>query len=268
MGIRMIAVDMDGTCIGDRHRVPGENLNALKKAHKAGILVVPATGRTAANCPSEIRSLPFIRYVISSNGARVTDREKGTTIHEVLIPGTEAREFLLKLRGLPVWTALHMDDRLIDSNLIPSIHRKLVGTGDPAKNRWVPSLPRFLEGRKGGVEKLELFYLTERAGSRIRKLLKEHPKLSCAQFRNHYVEITAAGASKGEALRFLSERMGIPASDVMAIGDSGNDLSMLHFAGYPVAMGNACAEVKRAAVTVTATNARCGVARAVREILP
>ena len=77
--IKLIAVDMDGTCLDNRHRVPERNLWALEEAIKAGILVVPATGRALKGYPVPIRKLPGIRYVITSN------RESGFGRYDVLL---------------------------------------------------------------------------------------------------------------------------------------------------------------------------------------
>ena len=81
--------------------------------------------------------------------------------------------------------------------------------------------------------------------------------------KDRLIEITAAGVSKGSALLALAERLGLPASALMACGDGGNDTAMVAAAGLGVAMANAFPEVKAAARYVTATNNEDGVARAV-----
>ena len=81
------------------------------------------------------------------------------------------------------------------------------------------------------------------------------------------MEITAAEASKGRALKALCDQLQIDAKEVMAIGDSDNDRSMFDYAGYPVAMGNASKEIKKIAADITETNDRCGVAVAVQNVL-
>jgi hydroxymethylpyrimidine pyrophosphatase-like HAD family hydrolase len=73
--------------------------------------------------------------------------------------------------------------------------------------------------------------------------------------------------SQGHALQRWAEHRGIPRQQVMAIGDNYNDLEMLHFAGVPVIMGNACNELKQNGWMVTLGNNHSGVAHAVRAIL-
>jgi Cof subfamily protein (haloacid dehalogenase superfamily) len=65
------------------------------------------------------------------------------------------------------------------------------------------------------------------------------------------LNLTAAGISKGRGVEWVARRAGIPARDLLVVGDSGNDVSMFGVAGTAVAMGQASAEVKAAAHLVT-----------------
>ena len=267
MKIRLIAVDMDGTCIDSRHRVPQKNLQALGEALRAGIFVVPATGRTVQSCPPAVLRLKGIRYFISSNGARVSDVKRGLTIRQALMPCQAVREFVQGLRGYGVWIAVHKDDKVWDNNRIPYLHRKWIDAGDPAGSALAVHLDSWLAGQTGGVEKIQVFFLTEKGRRRTAELLKRYPDFSCACSHKYYVEITAAEASKGQALKALCDQLQIDAKEVMAIGDSDNDRSMFDYADYPVAMGNASKEIKKMAADITETNDLCGVAVAVQNVL-
>ena len=75
-----------------------------------------------------------------------------------------------------------------------------------------------------------------------------------------YIEINHINATKGRALSGLADYLGIDISQVMAFGDSGNDLSMINIAGAGVAMGNADADIKAAADIITLDNDSDGVA--------
>ena len=68
------------------------------------------------------------------------------------------------------------------------------------------------------------------------------------------------GVSKSSSLHQACARLGIAPYEVMAFGDAQNDMSMLDFAGYGVAMGNACDELKAMADEITATNNEDGIA--------
>ena len=80
-----------------------------------------------------------------------------------------------------------------------------------------------------------------------------------------FIEVMNKKASKGNTLGELATKLGFTADEVMALGDQGNDLTMIQYAGLGVAMGNAIDEVKDAAQAVTLTNAEDGVAAAIRK---
>ena len=77
------------------------------------------------------------------------------------------------------------------------------------------------------------------------------------------IDVLNAGCSKGHALERWAAHRGYRREEVMAIGDNHNDVEMLEFAGYPVIMGNACAELRGRGWTVTRGNDACGIAAAV-----
>ena len=112
MKLRLVAVDMDGTCVAGGHRVPDRNIWALEQAWRAGAVVVPATGRPLSGYPVPLKRLPWIRYVISSNGARLTDRLTGKDLRQALIPAAEAVSLLRALKGTAVWISVHKDGSL------------------------------------------------------------------------------------------------------------------------------------------------------------
>ena len=81
------------------------------------------------------------------------------------------------------------------------------------------------------------------------------------------LEINARGVTKGRGLLVLAETLGLSRSQVMACGDSGNDLTMIQNAGLGVAMANATPEVLAAADFVTASNNEDGVAKAIERFV-
>jgi len=81
------------------------------------------------------------------------------------------------------------------------------------------------------------------------------------------IEIAPGNATKGNGLRFLAERLSMPREAIMAIGDHYNDISMLEYAGFAVAMSDAPAEVQRTADFVTGSCEGCGVAEAIERFI-
>lgn len=84
MTIRIFAIDMDGTCLNSRNRIDPETIVMLYRAKQAGIEIVPTTGRSLSCLPHQLLPLTDLyRYIISSNGAVITDTETGriSTMH-------------------------------------------------------------------------------------------------------------------------------------------------------------------------------------------
>lgn len=82
-----------------------------------------------------------------------------------------------------------------------------------------------------------------------------------------YLELTKSGLNKAVALRHAAKDLGFTMNDVIAFGDADNDWEMLDEAGLGVAMGNADAETKRIANTVTLSNEEHGIAQFLTEYL-
>ena len=97
--IKLLAVDMDGTCLDGRSRMSRETVEALREAARAGITVVPATGRNLHCLPHRLAGERDIyRYVISSNGAVVTDCRTGKDLFRSMIPKETALGLLRDCR--------------------------------------------------------------------------------------------------------------------------------------------------------------------------
>ena len=75
--IRLIALDLDGTLLHSDQSIGERTKDALQKAADNGVAVVVFSGRLFAHVPANVKALPFIRYVGSSNGVCVTDAHTG-----------------------------------------------------------------------------------------------------------------------------------------------------------------------------------------------
>ena len=107
--IRLIALDLDGTLLDSEKRLSAANRAALERAVSMGIEVVPATGRFYDGMPEVIRELPFVRYVITVNGAQVFEVKTRKNIYSADIELSEAIPFYEKLDTLPVIYDCYMD---------------------------------------------------------------------------------------------------------------------------------------------------------------
>jgi Cof subfamily protein (haloacid dehalogenase superfamily) len=91
--------------------------------------------------------------------------------------------------------------------------------------------------------------------------------IDCFKSQNYILEIVPTGINKGEAIKFLAQHYNIDISEVIAIGDDENDISMIMAAGLGVAMKNAKSCVKEVADYITSSNEENGVGKVINEFI-
>jgi len=269
--IRLIALDMDGTVLTDDKRITRRTAEVIKTAVEKGILVVPASGRTVSTLPREILSIPGIRYVISCNGACVTDRVSGKHISENLIPYETVLQILNGLEKYDCVAEACMEDVLYLSERdrereiaysVPEL-RQFMG----ALRTETPDVKALVEEKKAGAEKLLILMRDEEEWDKIRIALLKRKELEVSFSIRNNLEVNVAGVSKGSSLKALADYLQIGREEIMVCGDSGNDLSLFSYAGFSVAMGNAEPEIRRKADAVTLKNTEDGVASAIEKYI-
>ena len=269
--IGIIALDLDGTLLNSNKELSAGNLAALQRAANAGIEIVPTTGRFYGGMPDVIRELPFVRYVITVNGAEVADLKTGEVIYKAEIPWQQAVDIMTLLDEYPVIYDCYQDnaawmtaeqkkdiDRIVAS---PHYRKMLRELRQP-----VPELKAVLAERKRGVQKVQLFTDQPELWTKMMKELPERFENLCVSSSvSDNVEINQTHANKGEALRALADHLGLSHEATLAFGDGLNDLSMLRDAGIGVAMENACDEAKEIADWITLSCDEDGVAHGINK---
>jgi Cof subfamily protein (haloacid dehalogenase superfamily) len=273
--IRLIASDIDGTLLNTQYQISPDDLTALRRAHDSGIEVVLVTGRRHTFALPIAQQLGFDLWLISSNGA-VTRSLTGESFHRDLMPRETCRELvgsMQEFRGNTVLTfdqetkgaivLEHLDQlsasirRWLEKNMdyiefVVPIEKALVQ--DPVQAMFCGTMARMSEALRtlenNGME------------GRITVLRTEYPERDLSM-----IDVLNAGCSKGHALERWAAHRGFRREEVMAIGDNHNDVEMLEFAGHPVIMGNACAELRNRGWSVTLGNDRCGVAAALAKVV-
>lgn len=262
--IKLIAADLDDTLLDHDGKLTEENKKAIAEAAEKGIIFTIATGRmfqSTAPFGRELglgNDLPLICY----NGAMIR-RLSGGTLYEQALPA-EVGSAIAEYGQTRGWTVnAYFDDELYVSELNQDVkdyaERLRVGVTE------VDDLVEFIQDGSKQLSKLLIISEPEQTLARIeelRPLVGEDVLL--LRSRPRYIEITNANAHKGNALMWLAKSLGIGAHEVMAIGDSNNDISMIQTAGVGVAVGNAPREVQEAADHVVASNNDHGVAHAIR----
>jgi HAD superfamily hydrolase (TIGR01484 family) len=297
--IRLIGIDVDGTLLDSEGRLPDENREAIRAAVAAGIHVALVTGRSYPFVRPVAVSLPSSISLIVSNGA-VERGMDGSTLARRLLDRNVARRVLHAMRDYRDATALVFDrdtDRQVvfetmdwdhpgrqkywsrnNSHIAQSVPLEDALTEDPIQVMF-----------NGAVDLMRPLAELLRRDARLRSASAGHARVrsaSAEQARVHLasegevleysvlmteyahrdftlVDVTSPEATKGHALAWRAEQMGLSRDEVMAIGDNFNDLEMLEFAGTAVLMGNAVEELKNRGWQVTGHQNEAGVAQAI-----
>lgn len=244
--------DMDGTLLLSDSTVSADMKNALDKAVASGHRLVLTSGRPLHSIKERIVKLGFNypnSYIISYGGALIYDCEADKIIQSLKVPSDAIRGISALCAEAGIHVQGYTDDEIVglceDEEL--AYYRKRVNM----PFRQVSDLANFLIG---GSSKLQIIHLTDHE-----KLTALRDKI-IAQFGDsvdtffsspRYLEILPKGASKGNAVKFMTGYLSIPRSHSFAAGDEDNDISMIKAAGHGVAMANASEEVKAAADIVT-----------------
>ena len=255
MKYKLIAFDLDGTLLDTDKNLPEENRKALEEAAAAGLIPVPATGRIYRGVPEALKSLPFIRYYILSNGAAVYDAREDRLLYRGDVPLELALRCYEYLDTLPVLYDCYQNERGWMSRSMleaappyfvkePHILELLYGLRVP-----VDDLKETLRQRGEPLQKLQCFFLPQDEELRLtqlREIPRRFPELVATTSVSNNIEINSVNAGKGKALSALCRALGFTAAEAVAFGDGSNDSEMLLAAGLGVAMANAVPEVKAA----------------------
>jgi len=262
---RLLAIDLDGTLLSPRpHKIITDRTRlALQRVVDRGIRVVIATGQSLSVLQSICGDLPITGPQIIENGAVIADIHTGQIYHEQWLPVDCILPVLAALQEAGFYRAYHL------------LHRVYADQNTPRVRQWYrPPVHPVIE-----VENVASLYpepcikivgVCEESQLRARRqalMDRFSNQLYVTQSAFDLLEFLHPEVSKARGLQTIAQDLGIQPAEIMAIGDSHNDIRMLQFAGLGVAMGNADDEVKRVANYITLSNAEEGVADAIEKIV-
>jgi hypothetical protein len=273
VGIKLIAMDVDGTLLDSTSHVPPENARTIAEAAARGIEIVLVTGRRFDFVKHIAEQLPCEVHLIVNNGALIKSRS-GETHQRNLLPANVARRVLESAQEFRASAAV-----VFDRPEAPQVVMEKVDWDDPVRGAYFRRNRKYIAEVNplvdciGRDDPIQVMYVGGcQAMHAAKKALQEFPfadayTLALTEYENRnlsILDVLKRGVTKGVALAEWSRRLGIAREETMAIGDNWNDREMLEFAGVPVVMGNAVAELKSLGWAVTLTNDQNGVAEAIR----
>ena len=264
--IKLLAVDMDGTCLDSKGKMTDKTFEALKMAAESGVIVVPTTGRNITCLPKRIQGESFYRYIISSNGALVVDLKEDKEIFKAYIEPETAVAILNKCKKHLILVSAHIDrDYYVQGPLLYMGVKKFLKE-DATTLKCVSNLAKAIKKNNYLVEEFQFFYHNEKYKDIIKEIIKPYPDV-CSAHSDRYAELFNTNGSKGTALLALAEHLGIAPDEIACAGDEENDISMFNTAGHRFAMGNAIDAVKQKATVILPSNDEDGIAEAVNKYI-
>jgi 5-amino-6-(5-phospho-D-ribitylamino)uracil phosphatase len=237
--IKLVALDMDGTLLNKKGLVSDGNRSAIQAAKEKGIFVVLSTGRSIITSREHADALELNSYLVTVNGSEIWDPK---------------RELV--------------ERNLVKSDLIEwmwqlSQQHKTQFWASSTGRVWHNEMPEDIHTQ----EWMKFGFTIDDDATRAIILEELNSKgefeISNSSLKN--IEVNSAGINKARGLKTVCSRLGIEMKNVMAVGDSLNDLAMIKEAGLGVAMGNAQDIVKEEANWVTSSNEEDGVAKAIHK---
>lgn len=265
---RLAALDMDGTLLNSAHMITPYTRSVLDRAAKAGKVIALSTGRSLSELGDFLRLLPEVRYVIGENGACLHDVRVGRCLSRITMRPEDARAIIdLSKHYDAVWQMFADDQSYIRGPLDETLkHYHIYDFIETFRDGSIVSrdpkevYERFI----GRITKINLFFAEDDERRDFEKRLTGY-HVVIADSIGLGSEFSPVGATKAEGLSRLCKLLGIDIGQTMAVGDSGNDLTIMHAAGLSVAMGNAIGPVRALADAVTEDCDHDGAAKAIEK---
>ena len=254
---KLVVIDLDNTLLNNEHKISERNREIVQKIRNKGIEVIIATGRMYISAKPFLKDLALKNSAIVYNGAMVKDVETDNTIYHKPINKEHAKKIIKDVKAEGLHINLYQNDKLyVDKdNQYTKRYEEISGIKaekvedlseleivDPTKLLIIEDDP-----------KLHLYYqnyLDQKYGDII----------SVTESKSYFIEIGAKGVNKGKTLQKLIKEKDIDKDEIIAIGDSYNDIEMLKYAGTGIAMENAPEEIKKNADLIAPHNEDDGVA--------
>jgi Cof subfamily protein (haloacid dehalogenase superfamily) len=263
---KMIAIDMDGTLLKEDKSVSEITKEAIERARKKGVKVVITTGRPVEGITRYLKELNLVGeedYVISFNGCLIQKARSGKVIYKSILKGSDLT-YLYEI-GKKLNVNMHAFSNLgcITPKLSKYTEFEVKANDMPANIVDFSAIKPDEE-----IDKVMMVDEPEILEEAIKKLPKEvYDKYTVVKSTPFFLEFLNRNSNKGEGVKVLAKYLGIDLKEVICIGDAGNDLHMIKFAGLGVAMGNAFEEIKKAADYITSTNEEDGVAEVIEKFI-
>ncbi len=266
MNYKMIALDLDGTLLTAEKTILPETKKALIDIQKKGVKVVLSSGRPVPGMEFIAEQLELHKYggyILSFNGGQIVDCKTNKVIAETSINVNDAH----RVYDLSI---IH------NTNIITYIDNKVYGEffDEYVEVETTINKMEFVEvdNLLDAITKPVPKFIMLQDGDYVEKIIplvaeELEDKFTVTRSEPYFLEVMPKGIDKGSSLEKLAQMEGIKQEEVIACGDSYNDITMVEYAGLGVAMDNAKQEVKDASDYVTLSNEDNGIANVIEKFI-
>ncbi|MDU5107506.1 MULTISPECIES: sugar-phosphatase [unclassified Clostridium] len=264
---KLVAIDMDGTLLKEDKTISERTKKAIQSAREKGVTVVLATGRPIEGVSRYLEELDMYSekdYVLSYNGALIQKTKSKEAVAKIALKG----EDLHYLRKLSNELGVNIHAFSEEKGLITPKNSKYTEVEAEINNIEIHEMNIDNISDDEVIIKIMMIDEPEILGPAMEKLPKEvYEKYTVVRSTPFFLEFLNKEVNKGVGVEMLAKYLGIKREEVMTLGDAGNDLHMIEYAGLGVAMANAFDEVKEAADYITDSNDNDGVAKAIEKFI-
>ncbi|MFY9176817.1 MAG: Cof-type HAD-IIB family hydrolase [Caldicoprobacterales bacterium] len=259
MNYKLIAVDLDDSLLGTDLEISNRNKEALIKAMEKGVLVTIATGRMFISALRYAHQLGLDVPIITYQGGLIKNAFSKDVLYNKTLPMDICRRIIHICKEKSLHLQIYIGDEYYfeEDNKYSNMYYENIGV----KGQAVGPLDKFSFDPPNKLLIIDEPDIIGKLRNEFAKIFDNQIEVTTS--KPEYLEFTHKDATKGKALEYLANLKGINRENVIAIGDSYNDISMLQYAGLGVAMGNSPEYVKSHADYITGINDEDGVAQAI-----
>ena len=261
----MLVLDMDDTLLTDSHTISDENKEMIFKAQDLGVYVVLASGRPTSAMTEYAKELKmdfYNSFMLSYNGAVITD----LAADKVLFEQTLTKEQIHELYDYSLESNTHIityvNDAIVSETDSEFIDIEKHITGLPHNK-----VSSFKDAVQTNAVKCILLEEPSYLKTVEDDLKLRMPHLSVSMSKPFFLEVAQQGIDKAYSLKKLAEKLDIHQSEIIAVGNAGNDLTMIEYAGLGVWVDNVTPELRDKGDVIVASNNNHGVAEVIRKYI-
>ncbi|CAM3649207.1 Cof-type HAD-IIB family hydrolase [Mesobacillus zeae] len=268
---RLLALNVDGTVLQPNGRLHRSTREAIAYVQQKGIYVTLVTARSFPSAKKVARALKIDSLLVTHQGATICGEHSSKPLTAKRMTEDITYEVVRFLEGFPCQIRI-VHDQFSLANKYKLNHnllaRTVFTTGDPLfySQQFVDSVSETIANDPVAAPKIEVYFEyeddLEDATQALGSMFSE---ISLPKLNELRLDILPEGVSKLDGLITLGEHLDVPLKEMVSIGDAMDDIEMIKACGLGVAMGNAPAEVKKAADWVTRSNNQHGVAYMIKE---